>query len=434
MNARATDSSLYSKDLLESKARQLHQKLFVPIILYSLAYTTLNWVLGMNEHALATFALIPSVLVSRFLDGRGHILISKIWTFFSINIILYFLALVSVHDSYSYLFFFPLAIGAYIIFHGKERYYSYIFSFLSFLGMIAVVVIDFNQWSIFDDEMTNPLLERVLNILGSFFFIMMEVIFIIRLNESIQNDLLENKVALDNSNMQLKSSVYARDQILSMIAHDIRSPLATIYGLLDLVDSNTLDAEELRALKKSIKEKSDATIQMVNDVLKWSLTENSIITYRPVDMGVKEVSFLLKTVCVPYDELIVRGEIDCDKETDWKGIVRIDRVMMEAVLRNLLSNAIKFTGNQRKIKLSVFREENQLCFSVRDNGTGIPQENLEKLRQGVAFTTNDERNPKGVGLGNQIVIDFLSKHGAQLIVESEMGKGSEFKFYLPLIV
>lgn len=433
MTQRAIENGLESSDLLEIKARQLHRKLFLPIIIYSLAYTILNLSLGMRLHAVATFALIPSVLVSWYLDKRNQILAAKIWTFLSINSILYFLALVSVHDSYTYLFFVPLAIGAYIIFHDKERYYSYTFSFLSFIGMVLIVIIDFHKWSIFQDEMANPLLERVLNIMGSFFFIMLEVIFIIKLNEVIQTDLLKNKAALDSSNLRLKSSVYARDQILSMIAHDIRSPLASIYGFLDLLDSNTLQPEEIKKLKVSIKEKSDATIQMVNDVLKWSLTENSIITYRPQKMDVDAVESLLKTVCIPYEDLVSRGEIDCGMDLHWQGFVNIDRVMMEAIVRNLLSNAIKFTGANRKIHMSLLVIGENLCFSIRDNGSGIAPENLEKLRQGIAFTTNDDRNPRGVGLGNQIVIDFLSKHGTQLIVESELGKGSEFKFYLPLL-
>ncbi|MEZ4798873.1 MAG: HAMP domain-containing sensor histidine kinase [Flavobacteriales bacterium] len=418
---------------MEIKARELHRKLFIPIIIYSICYTILDLFLGMKQHALITVSLIPIVIISYWLDRLDKVRVAKVWTFVSMNFLLLTIALVSVQDSFVFLFYFPLAIGSFIIFNGNDRFYSYLFTALSLLGMMVVVLIDLKKWFVVQIEVVDPLVEKELNIIGAFLFIIIQIIFLIRLNESIQGDMIRNKVALDSSNMRLKSSVYARDQILSMIAHDIRSPLASIYGFLDLLDSKTLQPEEIRQLKKSIKEKSDATIQMVNDVLKWSMTENAIITFRPVEMDADAVESLVKTVCIPYEDLVSRGEIDCKIDVKWQGFVTIDRVMMEAILRNLLSNAIKFTNSNRKIQTSLKAIGRELCFSIRDNGSGIAPENLEKLRQGIAFTTNDDRNPKGVGLGNQIVIDFLNKHSAKLSVESELGKGSEFKFCLPLV-
>lgn len=106
--------------------------------------------------------------------------------------------------------------------------------------------------------------------------------------------------------------------------------------------------------------------------------------------------------------------------------------MLETILRNLVSNAIKFTQTNGEVILSMTRENTQTVFSVKDNGIGISLEKSAGLfaidQKHSTFGTNDEL---GTGLGLMLCKEFVEKHGGKIWVESEAGKGSEFKFSIP---
>lgn len=114
------------------------------------------------------------------------------------------------------------------------------------------------------------------------------------------------------------------------------------------------------------------------------------------------------------------------------GELQSNRVMLDTILRNLVSNAFKFTRKEDGfIKVSAEEQDSQWRFRVEDNGRGMKPETLEKLRNGMAFSTEGTDKEKGHGLGIQIVRDFLQKLGGQISVESEEGKGACFIFTLP---
>ena len=105
--------------------------------------------------------------------------------------------------------------------------------------------------------------------------------------------------------------------------------------------------------------------------------------------------------------------------------------MLKTILRNLVSNAIKFTNNGGTINIKARTNNSNVTISVSDNGIGIPPENLTKLFDiSEVLTTKGTAEETGTGLGLLLCKEFVEKHGGKIWVESEVGKGSDFKFTL----
>jgi two-component system sensor histidine kinase/response regulator len=111
--------------------------------------------------------------------------------------------------------------------------------------------------------------------------------------------------------------------------------------------------------------------------------------------------------------------------------VYADNGMINVILRNLLSNAIKFTPEEGTITLGAMDCSSHIRVFVQDTGTGISPENLQKLREGLQYTTAGTANESGTGLGLILCREFLSRNGGKLEVFSKPGKGSIFSFTLP---
>jgi signal transduction histidine kinase len=108
-----------------------------------------------------------------------------------------------------------------------------------------------------------------------------------------------------------------------------------------------------------------------------------------------------------------------------------DPNMVNLVLRNLMLNAIKFTHQGGIIEVSAEQEGDWVVVSVKDNGVGIAPENLEQIfDKSTHYTTRGTANEKGTGLGLKLCKEFVEKNGGKIWVESELGKGSTFKFTL----
>jgi signal transduction histidine kinase len=114
-------------------------------------------------------------------------------------------------------------------------------------------------------------------------------------------------------------------------------------------------------------------------------------------------------------------------------IIMADRNMIRTVLRNLVSNAIKFTHKNGKIEVKAITDNQMVEISVVDNGVGMSKDTINKLfRIDSDLSTPGTENEKGTGLGLVLCKEFIEKHGSRLLVESELARGSTFRFSLPL--
>lgn len=233
------------------------------------------------------------------------------------------------------------------------------------------------------------------------------------------------------SETRLKELNVSKDKFFSIISHDLRSPLTSIIGFAEVMveDLETLSKEELKEFTNSIYKSSKNLQNLLENLLQWSRIQTGRIEFNPINF---ELMHLINDVIALYHVNAARKKITLQNIYDKSYKVNADKFMIDTVLRNLVSNAIKFTPQGGVIKIKVEEAEENLIVSVVDDGIGIKTEIIEKLfRIDSHVTTKGTDKEKGTGLGLILCKEFIEKHSGTIWVESEIEKGSEFKFTLP---
>ena len=174
----------------------------------------------------------------------------------------------------------------------------------------------------------------------------------------------------------------------------------------------------------------------MENLLEWSRSQTGTLKWRPDYIDLKNAIHgnlvLLRSNAenknIQLSATYFSG-IDGEKKPE---IVYVDRNMVSTVIRNLLSNALKFTGSGGKVSISTHNKGDFIEIAVSDTGVGIKEEDREKLfRLDVHHTTLGTNEEKGTGLGLLLCKEFVEKNRGSISVESEIGKGSTFRFILP---
>jgi PAS domain S-box-containing protein len=224
-----------------------------------------------------------------------------------------------------------------------------------------------------------------------------------------------------------------KDRFLSIISHDLRTPFSSILGFTDLLTNDEeLNSEERKQYVNYIQESSKSMLSLLNSLLDWTRLQTGRIQYEPERI---DASSLIEKSIHSVSGDALRKRIDIYSTVSKGKFIFIDKSLISQVFNNLLSNAIKFTNSNGRITISV-RPASTLSFlefSVKDNGQGIKEENLDKLFSvDSKFTTVGTDGEKGSGLGLSLVKEIIEKHGGIIWAESEYGNGSNFKFTLPV--
>lgn len=224
----------------------------------------------------------------------------------------------------------------------------------------------------------------------------------------------------------------AKDKFFSIISHDLKNPFSVLLSITESLALNFdhLSNEEKKTAMKQINETVRLLYNLLENLLKWSLTQTGKIQYKP------EIIDLKKLILINISILALNAEkkqIHIESELGKELKAFADKDMIDTVIRNLLTNAIKFNKPGGSISMKARRHNDWLEISVEDTGIGLSGEDLGKLfRIDIKNKAIGSSKEKGTGLGLILCKEFVEKHGGQMGVESEPGKGSRFYFTLPL--
>lgn len=248
-----------------------------------------------------------------------------------------------------------------------------------------------------------------------------------------QISLVAAKRYIIEQNEKLKRIISNRDKMYSVIAHDLRSPMASIRMVLNLcvnVVTPDMVGEEIFGLLDKVNRESEETHDLLDNLLKWtkSQTGRLEVAYQNLELddivpGVVDIFTMIaemkkiKLQYIPSEEHLK---------------VRADNDMMKTVVRNFISNAIKFTPEGKGIEVYYKKSGEFAKISVRDHGVGIAPERIDTLFH-KGETTYGTGGEEGSGLGLQLCADFARKNGGDVMVESTLGEGSTFSFLVPLL-
>jgi signal transduction histidine kinase/ligand-binding sensor domain-containing protein len=246
-----------------------------------------------------------------------------------------------------------------------------------------------------------------------------------------QKILLEKLVATKTAELfELNAS---KDKFFSILAHDLRSPLSAFVGATQILTEDILTMEKKEIMDITVSMKTSATniYNLLENLLEWSRMIQGQMDFVPVIFNLKEK---IEACIDVLSEYARKKRIEIIRIVPDKIEVFADNHMFDSVIRNLVSNAIKFTPVGGKVSVTAdFKSDHSVEVEISDSGIGMTQELKNKL-----FLLNERTSRKGTdgepstGLGLLLCKEFIEKHGGKIWVESESGKGSIFKFMIPL--
>lgn len=228
----------------------------------------------------------------------------------------------------------------------------------------------------------------------------------------------------------LEQASYQKDKIFSILSHDLRMPIASLSGVLQLVEKQSLSEEAFSRIKHALSKQITSLNTTLDNLLLWSRNQME---------GVRDVQ---ASECVLY-EIIENNRQLLASVANQKKIVIHNEVSalakayadihhVDIIVRNLLLNALKFTEEGGTITIQSCDEDNQVTLDIIDTGVGMTEEQIAKLfKVNTHFTTTGTKNEKGAGLGLLLCKEFVEANRGTLSVKSELGNGSQFSVTLP---
>lgn len=236
---------------------------------------------------------------------------------------------------------------------------------------------------------------------------------------------------LEAQKKDLQQLNLTKDKFFSIIAHDLKSPFSSLLGLLNLLeeDFDTMDDEEKMEIITSLQKSSHNTYNLLMNLLEWSLNQKGQINYQPVKIRLADsVENVFKVLANRAKLKNHRLEAEIPNDI----MLVTDKMMLETVVLNLVNNSIKFTRNGGRITVSASHKNGSVCITVKDNGVGIPSEELARLFDlDSEFKRPGTNSEMGTGLGLILCNDFIHLFGGTFTVESKENQGSTFSFTIP---
>lgn len=247
-----------------------------------------------------------------------------------------------------------------------------------------------------------------------------------RLYQEAQAEIAERKQA----EAQLRASEERKDAFISMASHELKTPVTSLKGFTNVLQrrlSKQGDEQSLVYLAKIDRQVNKLT-KLINDLLDVSKMQTGKLTYQEESV---DLTALVQEIVENIQGTTPTHTLDL-KKSDNVSIIG-DRDRLGQVVINLLTNAIKYSPNAHKVLVCVEQEEGNALVTVQDFGIGIAEAYHDKIfEQFYQINDPEEKTYPGLGIGLHISNEIVKRHGGRMWVESSKGKGSTFRFTLPL--
>ena len=243
-----------------------------------------------------------------------------------------------------------------------------------------------------------------------------------------QLELRISKRKMEFQTQELKKLNESNAKLLSIIAHDLRSPLASLWQIIDLFNSEDLSKEEAVELIKESGHYVENSLSILDGLVSWAKQQ-----FQGNDILIREVMVngVLKEI-IEMNALQIKAKGNTVEIHSYVGKLSLNENVLRLLSRNLLINANKFT-TQGRITISTLVEDDFLKVQVKDTGIGMDQTQIDKLfnwkKENSTFGTSGER---GLGIGLRLCKEMVDMEGGSLWVESKIGFGTTFGFSIPI--
>jgi len=221
-----------------------------------------------------------------------------------------------------------------------------------------------------------------------------------------------------------------KNRLLSLISHDIKSPLNSLQGLIDLADN--LKEDEMKGFIKKVSKKLSMVSFSLDNLLNWAKAQMDGFKIKPRTI---KISGLIEQSIALFDDKLNKKHIKVEtmlnnSEPDcW-----IDEESTKLVIRNILSNAIKFTPNEGSVQIEINEDRNYTILSITDSGEGISDDCIQRLKEGAQYvkSTTGTIGEQGTGLGLSLSFEIMKKNNGRMELFNNKDKsGATVRLYFP---
>lgn len=221
-----------------------------------------------------------------------------------------------------------------------------------------------------------------------------------------------------------------KTKLISILSHDLNSPLNNLNGLLYLNENNELTQEELSKYFGKVRKAIDSVSFLMQNLLRWSRTQLQGFVPNIEKIDAKKT---VEDVLYTLENIAAEKTIILHNNVDQNHLFYADEEMVKLVLRNILTNSIKFSFTNSTITITSCASDTRCTISIKDSGVGIIKNDLEALFSFKKQSKPGTQNESGTGIGLMLSKEFVDKMGGSIYAESEFGKGATFHITLPLI-
>jgi signal transduction histidine kinase len=364
-------------------------------------------------------------LASLWLNRSGKFSIAKILLGLSVNLTVFIFASSEPMEVGLYMYFIIINTGALVGFGYEERGKAIFFVLLSTGLFLIALFFPFTFIERSTYSLNYILINIVLNFIGASFASAAMIYFLININHRSEAQLRKNEEELSLKNQELIKLNAELDRFASNTSHDLKAPLNSILGLVQLMDLSN-DVSEIREYSKMVKTRVSDLNTFIKEVTDYSRNASSQLAISKLSVR-KLVRDALERL--RYFPGANRITIHLDIEDTLE--ISTDTTRLQIVLNNLLSNAFKYQDKNKEnqfVRVTAKEQRETITISVEDNGLGIPAQQLGKIFDMYA-RANDQ--VEGTGLGLYIVKETIEKLGGTISVISKEGKGTTFYILLP---
>jgi len=247
----------------------------------------------------------------------------------------------------------------------------------------------------------------------------------------VRNNYNREKALANNRLLELQEINNTKNKLFSIVAHDLRAPLASVENYLSLLNKIDLEPEEKKAIEQNLLASTKQTSEMLQNILHWSKDQMQGITASLTELSLDET--LAHTISLQQN-LAKEKNIQLNYKITNNIKVIADSDMLQLIIRNLLNNAIKFTSPGGDINLNATADTNTCTIAIEDNGIGISEEErlqVFSLKNKGTYGTQQE---KGVGLGLMLAKTYTELQNGKIWFESNSIGGTTFFVNIPLAI
>jgi len=326
-------------------------------------------------------------------------------------------------------------IGAYYLFVNKNKYKFSIF--LSGVLLLYSIFQLFRAYNIYQMGepyvfLKNSTFNNWFLIISVLFISAISIGFIMLLKEIDQKTILGKNIIIEQDKRKLGALNQTQNKLFTIIAHDLRSPFNNILCLTELLSEkvSATDNSESKEFVGLINSTAKNTLNLLDNLLHWAKSQTGELVFIPRKTNLSKV--ILHIITLKMSQAKAKN-ISLHFSTTEEIELNTDENILGTILRNLISNAIKFTNPGGHIEVLATSDQHQVEISISDNGVGMDEKTIHEIfNLSTTVSMPGTADENGSGLGLVLCREFAEKLGGHLWVESKKGKGSNFKFTLPL--